>query len=110
MCQAGIPQTSLLSQVGGVLLWAARSAAKRRVSALGGRVEKLVAVAGEAAEGVAHDIPGENATLAALAGYAQHVAQFTHGAGPVLNGGADLAIGDSLAEADVHGFARCDCS
>ena len=66
-------------------------------------VKQLLVVFGQVVKGFAHDIPGGDTTLAALAGDSQRTVDLAQGAGPVSNGGAYLGVGDSLAEADVHG-------
>ncbi len=51
---------------------------------------------------VAEDIPGVTAAFAALAGHPQLPAQLAQGAFAGSGGGANLAVGNTLAKADVH--------
>ena len=53
-------------------------------------------------QGFAHDIAGDDTALATLAGHAQGSVHFAHGAGAILDSGANLGVGYALAETDVH--------
>ena len=54
-------------------------------------------------DGLANDLLGQAGALAALAGDAERAADFTIAAAAFVNRIADLCIGDTFTEADVHG-------
>jgi len=53
-------------------------------------------------DGFAHDLFGQASALAALAGDAERAAHFTVAAAALVDRIADLSIGDTFTEADVH--------
>src|SRR5690606_33901090 len=57
----------------------------------------------EVTEGFTNDLLGEAGALAALGAYAQRLAHVTVAAATFIDCILDLAVGDALAEADVHG-------
>lgn len=68
-------------------------------------VEELLAVA-LVDEGFADDFTGEDATFPTLAGHSQGIAHVADRTRPVFHRGADLRVGDTLAETNVHGVPR----
>ena len=73
-----------------------------------GRAKQLRHLAGlralQIAEGFAHHLLGQARTLAALAADAEALAHVAIAAATVINRIADLTVGDTLAEADIHGL------
>ena len=65
-------------------------------------VEQLV-TAVDGVEGLHDDIAGHDPALTALAGDTQGLAHLAQGVGPVFDGGADLGIGNTFTNTDVHG-------
>ena len=62
-------------------------------------------------QGFTHHLLGQARALAALAADAEAFAHVAVAAAPFVNGVADVAVGDTLAEADIHGLgfaAGCD--
>ena len=62
-------------------------------------------------QGFTHRLLGQTRALAALAADAEAFAHVAVAAAPFVNGVADVAVGDTLAEADIHGLgfaAGCD--
>jgi len=70
--------------------------------ASGDSVEELLLVVGQIIEGFPDDVPGDDPALATLTGYAQGIVDLPQGAGAICHRGANLGIGDPLAETDVH--------
>src|SRR5690606_24932489 len=58
------------------------------------------------AEGLAHHLLGQAGALAALGADAEALAHVAIAATAFIDGFADLTVGDTLAEANVHGSAR----
>ena len=80
--------------------YAAKFCAVERVSA--NRVKQLLVSLGNVAEGLADNIAGHDAALAALAGYTQGGVNLAQRIGAFLDGGANLGVSDALAETNVH--------
>jgi len=53
-------------------------------------------------QGLANDFPGQRAAFAALAGDPQRTADIAKGAGATFDSRANLCIGNTLAETNVH--------
>ena len=69
----------------------------------GDGVEQLLLVLSQVIQRFPDDVAGDDAALATLAGYAKGIVDLSQGTGAIRHGGAYLGVGDSLAEANVHG-------
>ena len=50
-------------------------------------------------------LPGAGGAFAAHGANAQTLLQFAHGHNAIIDGGADIAVPNGIADTDVHGFS-----